>query len=114
VGRRTRSEVRELNGLEEEFQTLLPGCLRVCAGGRYGLFGQNDHLGLAKWFAWPEAERLRLITGRIQELRAQYGGVNLACEVFVKFCSLRGSNVPGEPKLAEAMLEYLASAEGKI
>src|SRR6266550_4504905 len=33
---------KRLDDLESDFEPLLISCLRECAGGRWGLFGQND------------------------------------------------------------------------
>jgi hypothetical protein len=48
---------RKLEGLEEEFRSLLPRVLKQCAAGRWGLFGQNDHLEASKYLHWSKAEK---------------------------------------------------------
>jgi hypothetical protein len=41
----------------------------------------------------------------------QFGEVNEDCRRFLQLCSLRGSNVPGEPRLAAEFLATLKSNE---
>src|SRR5277367_5791088 len=98
---------QRLDELEKSFQPLLLACLRECANGRYGLFGQNDAPGVAKYFRWKEAEQLKKIAMEIQDLRAEFGQPNAQIERFLYYCSLRGSKVPGEPKLAKAFLDEI-------
>lgn len=101
-----------LAALEGEFADLLVPCLKQSASGRYGLFGQNDHLDPNhKWWHWPEAEQLQAIADQIQALCSEFGEKNQTCERFLYFRSLRGPNVPGEPKLAEQFLKELESTE---
>jgi hypothetical protein len=102
-----RQKVQEMRlcEIEGEFMVLLRSCLRECAQGRYGLFGQNDHLDPeGRYWAWPEAKRLMNLAQEIKSLRQEFGQTNDLCERFIQLCSLRGSNVPGEPKLAAALL----------
>jgi hypothetical protein len=95
--------------IEGEFMMLLRSCLQQCARGRYGLFGQNDHVDPeGHYWAWPEAKRLRILAQEIKSLRQEFGQTNNLCERFIQLCSLRGSNVPGEPKLAAALLAEIA------
>jgi hypothetical protein len=102
-----KAKEKELQELEEEFPPLLHSCLRECARGRWGLFGQNDHPEMNLWYYWPEAVRLREIAIRIQLIRTTYGVPNELCERFLALCSLRGSNALGEPRLAESFLHQL-------
>ena len=110
--KRAKADEQELRGLEEEFQSLLLSCLRECAQGRWGLFGQNDHHPESKWLNWPEAKRLRQIALRIRTIRLPFGDPNELCERFLELCSLQGSNVRGEPGLAESFLRQLNSDPG--
>src|SRR5207253_2904132 len=52
---------KRLDGLESDFEPLLISCLRECAGGRWGLFGQNDASDVARYCQWDEAEQLKEI-----------------------------------------------------
>jgi hypothetical protein len=71
------------------------------------LFGQNDHCDAeGRYWNWPEAKRLKDLAQEIRLIRLEFGQANDECERFLQLCPLRGSNVPGEPKLAA---EYLAS-----
>jgi hypothetical protein len=98
---------KRLAEVESEFQPLLLSCLRECAEGRYGLFGQNDNLDPeGRYWGWPEARRLKDLAHEIKSIRKEFGQTNGNCVRFLELCSLRGSNVPGEPKLAA---EFLAS-----
>lgn len=103
-------KVREMRlaQAEYEFRPLLLSCLRECARGRYGLFGQNAHLDPeGRYWGWPEAKRLKDLALEIKSARAEFGKTNENCERFLDLCSLRGSNVPGEPRLAAEFLADL-------
>jgi hypothetical protein len=73
--------------------------------GRYGLFGQNEHLG--NWWYWDEAERLKEIAREIIDIKSEYGEQATECERLLYYCSLRGPHVVGEPKLAEQFLNEI-------
>lgn len=108
-----RHEIQEMKliEIEDEFLTLLPSCLRECAQGRYGLFGQNDHLDPeGHYWGWHEAKRLKALAHEIKSLRLEFGETNELCERFIQLCSLRGPNVPGEPKLAAKFLADLSKS----
>lgn len=107
------SKVRDerLSQLETEFEPLLLSCLRQCANGRYGLFGQNDHLDPEhRYWGWPEAQQVVEMAEEIQALRSGSGDSSTLAERLLHFRSLRGGNVPGEPKLAK---EFLKEIEAK-
>jgi hypothetical protein len=96
---------RKLDLLEEEFIALLPICLRACAKGRWGLFGQNDLCDPDnRWLAWPEADHLKTLASEIRSLHSDVGTENEISEKFLTLCALKGPNVPGEPKLAASFL----------
>lgn len=104
------SQVRHerLSQLEAEFEPLLLSCLQQAANGRYGLFGQNDHLDPQhRYWNWPEARLLVEMAEEIRTLRSEAGEANNLAERLLHFRSLRGSNVPGEPKLAKQFLGEL-------
>jgi hypothetical protein len=105
MAKRSQIQERKLDELEVEFKSLLLACLRECGQGRYGLFGQNDHLDPeGKYLNWPEAKRLKELAYEIKSFRLDFGQPNQTCERYLQLCSLRGANVPGEPKLAIAFL----------
>jgi hypothetical protein len=80
-------------------------CLRECALGRYGLFGQNDHLDPeGRYWRWPEVTRIKALAQEIHSIRLEFGQENKICERFLQLRSLRGPNIPGEPKLAAELL----------
>lgn len=101
---------QRLDQIEDEFQSLLIPCLQMCSRGRYGLFVQEEHLDpeWKKWLHWSEAQHLRELAQEINHIRTEFGTVNLVNEQFLRLCSLRGSNVPGEPRLAAEFLEWIA------
>jgi hypothetical protein len=109
--KREKVQEQRLREIEGEFLTLLHSCLRECAQGRWGLFGQNDHLDPeGRYWAWPEAKRLKDLALEIKSLRHEFGRANELCDRSIQLCSLRGSNVPGEPKLAAAFLAELSDS----
>ena len=105
TGRAHRSDA-EIASLETEFRTKLIAALRDCANGRWGLFGQNEHiLGLSS----PESEELMKIGASIEELRLKAGILD-SFELYNSFKSKRGrhgANTLGEPRLAKKWLEEL-------
>ena len=104
--RRSINEQR-LDGLESDFRPLLVACLGECSRGRWGLFGQNDSLEVEKYLWWEDGEHLKEIALQIRALRAEFGQPNPLVERFLHYRSLRGANVPGEPKLARALLDEI-------
>jgi hypothetical protein len=110
MSKRSKIQQRRLDEIESEFHSVLLACLRGCAQGRWGLFGQNKHLDpRGQYLNWAEADRLKELAHEIKSIRLQIGGRNETCERFLSLCSLRGSNVPGEPKLAAAFLAEIGS-----
>ena len=104
--RSSKARHQRLEQLEVEFEPLLLACLREAANGRYGLFGQNDHLDPEhRHWNWPEALRVVEMAEQIQTLRSEAGESNPLAARLLHFRSLHGSNVPGEPKLAKKFLE---------
>ncbi len=113
--KRTKIQQRRLEEIESEFGSLLFSCLNDCARGRWGLFGQNGNLDPdlhpeGRFWNWDEATRLKQLAQEISYLRVELGGQNILCDKYLGLCSLRGSNVLGEPKLAA---EFLAEIEKK-
>jgi len=98
---------RRLESLESEFRSLLPRVLKECAAGRWGLFGQNDSADGSKYLFWPEGEQLKTMAIEIRLIRQSFGESNSDVERFLHYCCLRGSNLPGEPRLAQSLLDEL-------
>jgi hypothetical protein len=96
---------RRLPDLESEFRLLLPPGLKQCAAGRWRLFGQNDHIEESKYLHWPEVYLLKTMAHEIPSIRQDFGQTDPVVERFLHSCSLRGANVPGEPKLARLLLD---------
>jgi hypothetical protein len=101
---------RRLEGLEAEFRSLLPRVLKQCAAGRWGLFGQNDHPDGSKYLFWAEAEQLKKMAHEIRSIRQASGESNPQVERFLDYCALRGANVPGEPKIAQSLLDEVSTS----
>ncbi len=102
--RQSKAEAR-LTQLETEFVQKLTAALRDCAKGRWGLFGQNDHLLRLK----SPAPEFIALGEAIRGLRAELGFSEpfALYERFLHYRAMRGANVPGEPKLAAALLAEL-------
>lgn len=109
ASKRSRIQNSRLDELEAEFNQSLIQVLKECAAGRWGLFGQNDHLGESRYLSWPVAEDLRRRAKQIHILRLEFGQPNSLVERFLHYCSMRGANVPGEPKLAKAFLDEIGT-----
>ena len=106
--KRDKIHQRKLEQLESEFHSLLLSCLEECARGRWGLFGQNDPADPeGRYWSWPEAKRLKELAKEIESIRMQFGEVNEECRRLLQLSSLRGSNVPGESRLATEFLAEL-------
>ena len=109
--KREKVKSHRLEQLEAEFRPLLISCLEECARGRYGLFGQNE--GLGNWWRWDEADRLKEIARQIIDIRSEFGEHAGECERLLHYCSLRGPQVVGEPKLAKQFLGEIQSQQKK-
>jgi hypothetical protein len=48
---------------------------------------------------------LKNMAHEIRSIRQDFGQADPLVERFLHYCSLRGANVPGEPKLAQALLD---------
>jgi hypothetical protein len=112
MNKRDRIQLEQLEALDTAFRAMLIPCLEECARGRWGLFGQNDHIAeAAQYLAWPEAGRLRELAVSVQAILAQSGEQNSLCEEFLDLCTIHGENNPGEPKLARAFLTRIEKGE---
>jgi len=98
---------QKLDDLESQFRPLLVACLEECGRGRWGLFGEDDSPELAKCYSWSEAEELKRIAVSIRALRAEFGQPSLLVERYLHYASLRGANLPSEPKLARAFSDEI-------
>ena len=107
---RRNAKEQRLETLESDFRPRLIACLRECANGRYGLFGQNNHGELAKCYVWAEADELKQTAEEINALRSEFGQPNPVSIKFLEYCSMRGQNVKGEPKLARQFLTEIGEA----
>jgi hypothetical protein len=94
---------------EADYRTVLINALQDCAGGRWGLFGQNDHTGFMKHP--PELRELRDLASSINRLRARLSMPPFPLhEEFEVSRGRAGANDPGEAKLATEWLQRLAEA----
>lgn len=106
MAKQDRIKARQLAELDTEFRALLIPCLQQCAGGRWGLFGAYDRFPeIKQWLNWPQAERLRELAVSIRSMLVESGRQSELVEEFLRRCTFHGPNDPGEPKLAEALLE---------
>lgn len=99
---------QEIGALEREYVAVLTRALTECASGRWGLFGQNEHLHA---FVTPpaELEELRDLARDINLLRARIGDEPYPLhEEFEAARGAVGANDPGEPKQAKSWLKRLA------
>jgi hypothetical protein len=102
---------QRLAELESEFRALLISCLEQCAGGRWGLFGHKKGMGVGDHLPWEEGDRVMELAREIQTLRLEFGQPSPIVERFFYYRSLRGCNVPGEPKLAKAFLDEIKKGD---
>ncbi len=94
--------------LEREYRAVFTRALNDCAGGRWGLFGHNEHLH--SYGAPAELAELRELARAINRLRARHGDEPFP--LHEEFEAARGpvdDNDPGEPKQARAWLKKLAA-----
>ena len=106
MNRRAARAEAEIASLESEFRTKLVAALRACANGRWGLFGQTEHLLEGRS---PDSEELLEIGASIEELRRK-AGILENFELYMSFKCRRGrqgENALGEPRLAKKWLDEL-------
>lgn len=112
MSRNARIKQAKLEAMEVEFSKLLPECLTECAGGRWGLFGQNAAADPDdRYWTWPEARHLRELASDIRTERSAFGEVNPLIERFLGLCRAGMPNAEGEPKLAARLLSELQGAD---
>jgi hypothetical protein len=106
------SQDHSLAPLTQVFHAQLMACLEECAAGRRGLFSDYETAGsVVSDTGWPEAARLRELAFALQAILAQSGESDMLCEQFLDLCSIHGENDPGEPRLARAFLNQIASGQ---
>ena len=118
TARRQRTE-EHLQSLENQFLMNLIAALRECASRTWGMFGQNDPVikaqsqPLNQMLQSTAAESLIAEGNEIKRLRLELGFTEpfQAFMRFLEFRQMRGSNVPGEPKLAIQFLKELGAYE---
>jgi hypothetical protein len=103
---KTQRLSQRLGELEREYRALLTKALTECAGGRWGLFGHNEHVLRLEP---PELAELRDLAETINRVRARIGEPPFP--LHQEFESKRGpranSNDLGESKQAQAWLRRL-------
>jgi hypothetical protein len=103
----------QLRALEEQFSTDLVAALRDCAAGKWGMFGQNDHLvSVSPMLASIYTATAEKLTGQgreITKMRHELGYVEpfSPFERYLHYRELRSANSPGEPRLAVQFLAEL-------
>jgi hypothetical protein len=108
MGKKARIQQARLDAMEREFTELLPVRLTECAGGRWGLFGQNAITDPDdRYWTWPEAKYLRELAFDIRVARSAFGEINPRAERFLALCGAGTANAEGEPKLAAGFLGEL-------
>ena len=113
ASQRNRIE-QALAAAEGEFRERLIAALRRCAGGAWGLFGQNDNVDLPPGFAERAyedsgAKTLMALGREIEEMRNRLGMVE-PFPLLARFRELRGyktANDLGEARLAQDWLTEL-------
>jgi len=99
-----------------EFEALLRKLLPECARGRSGLFGQHAKaVGkevAAKYYAWPEADKLLALSEEIQTLQEKVGDTNSfpLLDAYLGYRAEKGA-MPSEPRLALRFLQELKREE---
>ena len=98
----------DTSALVAVFRSELFACLEECARGRQGLFANHE---IAGENAWPEAARLRELAFALQSILAQDSTSSPLVEHFLDLCTMHGESDPGEPKLARAFLDHIATED---
>ena len=113
MNKHDRITQEQIEPLTAAFRSQLMALLERCAAGRYGLFVHLDQIRpeVARYLVWPEAEQLRELAFALQGILAQSGESDPLVEHFLDLCSMHGENDPGEPKLARAFLDHIASEQ---
>lgn len=116
TSRRDRAEL-QLRAFEEQFLNDLVAALRRCAAGKWGMFGQNDHLAsessLLESVYTATAGKLMNKGQEITQMRRKlgYNEPFPPFERYLHYREMQSANSPGEPKLATQLLAELGIAE---
>lgn len=108
--RRMRRAADRCAALETAYREVLTAELRRCAGGVWGLFGQNEQVAGAP----PRSDAVQALFDLADEIdaaRRKLGAPEF--ELHARFLRMRGrqdENRPGEPRLAEQLLAELSGA----
>jgi hypothetical protein len=98
-----------LDALERDYRAVLLAALTECAEGKYGLFGQNEHLG--PYWNCNHLKELREMAVAINAIRARLGETTFALHDELEAARGRPDpDDPGEPKVAQAWLQRLGTA----
>ena len=97
--------------------TELISALRKCAGGKWGIFGQNEELVAAMPILQSaykgQADKLMATGKEIQEMRRNLGLKPFyPFERYLDYRTNKSANAPGEPKLAVKLLGELGVEVG--
>jgi|HubBroStandDraft_6_1064221.scaffolds.fasta_scaffold1235257_1 hypothetical protein len=114
--RRQKSEAL-LKSLEDQFSTNLITALRECAIGTWGMFGRNDDVivrqenDVREMLKLKAAKELLGAGKEIERMRRELGLTEpfQPFKRFLEYGQMKGSHVPGEPKLAVQFLEELGA-----
>lgn len=100
---------REVTQMEVRFASRLRDELEACVNGRWGLLGQNDGISGEAMPGSRAARELLALLDEIDEARNEMGYLEPfeLGERFKSYRSMRGANVPGEPKLAARLLSEI-------
>ncbi|HVJ08147.1 MAG TPA: hypothetical protein VM554_07170 [Acidisarcina sp.] len=108
---------QRLKQARAEFEALLRKLLPECARGRSGLFGQHARaLGqetAARYYKWPEADRLLALSEEITALQESLGDMTEMplLSAYQGYRAEKGSDIPSEPRMALRFLQELKREE---
>ncbi|MFT2212941.1 hypothetical protein ACLJYM_13740 [Rhizobium giardinii] len=112
-----KSDERKLHALEALYSSALLAELKLCAEGKWGLFGQNG-VSMQKIgrysrskFSSAEVEEILTVGEEIRQLRSKLGYVEQyePHARLLRLRSLTGENRLGEPRLAKQWLSEMAA-----
>ena len=103
---------RERQSLEAAYSAALLIALRDCAAGKWGLFGQNEGTlpaSLESRLLPESAKRLAANGDELVTVREKLGFADLfgPMQRLAELRAERGPNQPGEPRLAQMLLDEL-------